>query len=384
MKLSKKSDIKLTVNGRVLSQALARILSVTDYVDCLETERKHLIAVNSKGCFVVGITPTAFACVRIEAEDVSVGTVAIDSKLLTGLIKNVTEVRIESNGSDLVVKGLKSRYKAVVPVLEIEDGTYVQFENDSSVDSKKRLSPEVVKALREGVKLSAVTDIYAEGSDVLTVIRLKKKGVIITCNDNFHASMYKCALKSPPAFTFNMAIPTRAFMLIDKFIEDTEVAFNVNDSSISVSNDDFIVSLPEEQASDHAYNQVPDYIKSLTNPKLEFDLESDQLTPVKNMMTISDKDTRMSIAVNSKALKLGLTTKSGSVSDSYPLDNVKGKASAHTDPRVFTDLLNKIDGRTVHFSFFEAESGVASCVTLLSKSDNSTLHQVCAVYGDSN
>jgi DNA polymerase III sliding clamp (beta) subunit (PCNA family) len=380
MKLSNKNP-ELTVSGRELGSAINRVMSITQYVDCLETERAHLLAVIKGKAYVVGITPTAFACINLPtAKDCKPGTVSFDTKSVTGLIKNVSDITLSTDGSMLEIKGVKTRYRAKIEVQEVLESTFVRFEEASSLGEGNPLPTDVIRYIRSGVKHTRLENTYDEGEEMLSLIEVTGKSVRVISYDNFHASMYAVKVKSKR--TMRLAIPTKAFSLIDKFIGDNDVAFEFTDSSVIVSCDDFIVSLPEQQVEDEIFRMIPDYIQSFKGPESEFSLTGTEMAPIKNMMVVSDKDTRMTIKIGKKSFDLSLETQSGSVSDSFKV-KASGRGSVvHTDPRLFLDLLSGASTDEIQFSFFAGKKGQSSNLTLKSTVGDARLYQVCAVYDE--
>ncbi|MNV25350.1 hypothetical protein D3C71_1164460 [compost metagenome] len=91
----------------------------------------------------------------------------------------------------------------------------------------------------------------------------------------------------------------------------------------------------------------------------------------------------MTFDVSTKGVKVNMTTKSGSVSDSFKAEVNGESRSVHIDPRIFNDLFKKVSGKEVPMEFFGGNKGTSSCFRIVSSlSKSARLTQIGTFYDE--
>ena len=381
MKLSSKPTLAFTAHAKELQQAITKVLSITQFVDCLDTERRHAMLVSDGKAYIAGITPDAFACIRIDnADATSDGSLIFDPTVVNGLLKGRDDLNVVGEKSQVTFSATKGKYSASTELAVFDEAELLRVTNVFEAPKAKKLKNSVISAIRAGIKAAELTNFYSD-EVILAYVKVGEKGVTVECADNFHVSCYQD--KTPSDNKFRFAIPTKTFSLIDRFIGESDAQFSLDGSQMRVQGKTFMVSLPETQAADVMFEQVSEYLKNLGKPITKITFDPAAMKTVDNMFAITTEDTKMSFNVGQKSVKVELTTKTGRVADAFKA-KVEGEArTAHIDPRIFNDLFKKVKGDQVPMDFFGGNKGVSSCFRIVSKqSDTARLTQIGTFYDD--
>ncbi|MNQ34445.1 hypothetical protein D3C85_479000 [compost metagenome] len=381
MKISIKPQLSFTAKVKDLQAAIAKVLSITSFVDCLDTERQIGMLVSEGVAHIVGITPDAFACVRIATESSNKdGALMFDPVIVQGLIKGRDELNVTADKSNLILNAVKGKYSAMTEIVLFEESDTVRIKSVFESTKAKKLKSDVIQAIRTGIKAAELTNFYSD-EVILSFVKISEKGVVIESADNFHISRYQDKTASKVSLRF--AIPTKTFGLIDRFIGDTDAQFALDGQQLCVRGDGYVVSLPETQAEDGMFDVVGQYLSSLKNPKTILKFNPEAMKTVDNMFAITTEDTRMTFDVSTKGVKVNMTTKSGSVSDSFKAEVNGESRSVHIDPRIFNDLFKKVSGKEVPMEFFGGNKGTSSCFRIVSSlSKSARLTQIGTFYDE--
>lgn len=382
MKITTKPTLQFEANAKEVQQAIQKVLSITQFVDCLDTERRHVMAVNDKAAYIMGLTPDAFACVKItDASNFKNGSLIFDPTVVQGLLKNKDALAFAGEGAELTMRALKGKYNAKIEFATLDEADQVRIEDALTASKAKKLANNVITAIRKGVKATELTNFYSDET-ILAYVKVGEKGVVVECADNFHVSCYRD--KTPSKTKFRFAIPTKTFSLIDKFIGESDAQFALDGSQLRVQGDKFVVSLPETQVDSDMFDQVPEYIKLLKdNAVTQINFNPSSMKTIDNMFAILNEDTKMAFKVAKKGVDISLTTRSGAVTDGFKA-TVKGEPrTVHIDPRIFNDLFKKINGDEVPMSFHVMKKGAASCFKIVSEqSETAQLIQIGTFYDE--
>jgi hypothetical protein len=381
MKLNPSPDLSLTSTDKAFISALQKVSSITFYVDCLDSERSHYVTVNKGIPYIIGITSDAFACVRIEdSEGYSDGTVGFDLKVVQGLLKNVGPINIKTTEGKLHMSAVKGRYKASTEFIEFDESNVTIVRNYMSAENSNSIDPDIIAALREGLKSCELTNFYSDDT-ILAYIRLSKGNVSVACADNFHVALYNHKVKNKLSMKF--AIPSRTFSVIDKFISGNKATIDIGLGRMRVAGENFVLCLPEVQVEDELFELVPSYIESLGKTVTRITFSRSDMKALDNMFAITDEDTKLQIAVREGKAKISLTTRAGSVSDIFKVE-MKGKPRvAHIDPRIFNDLFKKISDDEIPMEFYIGDKGASSCFKFsTSPSEDANLIQIGTFYDE--
>ena len=170
-----------------------------------------------------------------------------------------------------------------------------------------------------------------------------------------------------------MALPVKAFELIDKFIGTTKATFESANGRLRVNGPDFLLSIPETQAEDTMYSTTGLYKKLLKNPVSSFVFDTDAVGSVENMFALVEKDTKMTMKIGSREIGIEVSTPRGSVADSFKTKVEGDSLDIHVNPRIFMDLFRKVkDKKTIPLSLYHVR-GAASSFAFEVESDKATL-----------
>jgi hypothetical protein len=354
MKISQSPNLQFEAQAKELQQAIQKVVSITSFVDCLDTERRHAMLVSDGKAYIVGITPDAFACVCVgKSAGGKNGAFIFEPAKVQGLIKNRDGLSISGDKAELIVQALKGKYRATTELQLLDDADIVRLKDVFNPPKSKKLSREVIKAIREGIKAASLTNFYTDDI-ILSFVKVSEKGVVIESADNFHLSQYKAKVKSD--VTLRFAIPTRTFNMLDRFIGDSEPKISLNGSQLCIRGDDYVVSVPEIQEDEFKFSMVAEFLKSLPAPSMTVTFNPESLKAVDNMFAIVTEDTKMAMQFKDKGIKMKMLTKSGSVEDACKAQIKGDPRTIHVDPRILKDLFDKIKDDEVPMNLFKARN----------------------------
>ncbi len=381
MKISKNPALSFSANAKDVALAISRVHSLNQTVNCLDTDRFMLMAVIEKNPYIIGITPDSFAMQKIQNADVSSeGAFVFDVTTINGLLKNRDGISITGDKSSITIAALKGKYTARTEIAEIADEHIMRIKASTESQKANKLKSAVIEAIRNGVKCAELTNFYSDDV-ILAFITVGEKGIRVDCADNFHVASY--VDKTPSERKFRIALPVKTFTLIDKFIGESDAKFSTDESQLRVEGKDFTVIMPATQVDEDMFDLVPSYLKTLTKPITEFNLTAEALKITDNIFAIITEDTKMSLTVKSKSAKIEMTTRNGSVSESFKVAATGREHVAHIDPKIFGDLIKKIKGDELPFSFFEGAKGTTGCFRVISRpSKTSRLTQIGTFYAE--
>lgn len=381
MKIKTSPDLKFTTTDKALISAFQKVSSITFYVDCLDSERKHLMVSYKGKAYVIGITPDAFACVLLSDTEVEAeGGVAFDLKVVQGLIKNVGTVEVYTDSGKLHFKATKGRYKANTEYVEVEPVDANTIKEFSSSESTTALSPEVIESLKEGLNSCELTNFYSDET-ILAFIDIGKTAISVACADNFHVAWYQNNIKTKTQARF--AIPARTFSIVDKFVAGNKVEFGIGSGRMCIVGEEFILSLPEVQTEDDMFELVPTYVDSLDKSSTTIMISKSDMRSLENMFAITDEDTKLQMTLKDQKVKISLSTRSGGVSDMFKVKMKGTNRTVHIDPRIFNDLFKRVKNDDIPMSFHVGPKGASSCFMMkTAPSETSTLIQIGTFYDE--
>lgn len=368
MKLVENQNLAFSTQGKEIVSAFSRVKSVVSYVKA--DDAKFVIAVVGEEVFAIGISTDAMACIKVKgAVGSDAGVIGIDADLLCGVVKARGDMTFGVDGK-LKISEVKSRYKTMLEFREFDDKDITMLQQYLTPAKANTLSAEQIAILRTGVKQVELQNFYSD-EELLALIDIKDTGVIISCFDNYHVAQYLHKVESNTKL--RMALPTKAFALIDKFMAGEKAKFESANGRLRVAGSEFLLSIPETQVDDEMYSVVSIYRKALKDAATTFVFDTSAIDSVENMFALVDKDTKMSMIVGAKDVAIEVSTARGSVSDSFT-SKIDGKPqSIHVDPRIFMDLFKKVkDKKNVPLSLYHVR-GASSSFAFKTKMDDASL-----------
>lgn len=357
MKLVESSELEFTASGKDMAAALAKILAVTTYVK--SDDSKFIIAATKEGLYLIGASTDALACMKMGGEVKKVGTIRIDYEVVTGLLKSRTDLVFKAVKGQLAFKEKKSNFQAQINVNEFDadDIELVsrQLNDPSSVPMKKG----VVEKMRKAIKKVALTDVYS-GTELTVAAQFTEKSMTVFCYDPYHIAVFREKMKGMAPL--RLALPVKAFNVIDKFMETDEVKFSTSGGRLRAWSAEFIVSIPEVQHDESWFSGPTIYVKHISEMEerasLVFDMNATKT--INNMSALTDKDTRMAIQMSKGEVTLAVNGKGGRVTDKFSA-KTKGKdIDMRVDPRIFMDLFKKLEVDSVLMSVYKVPGATSS------------------------
>src|SRR5690606_19297038 len=124
----------------------------------------------------------------------------------------------------------------------------------------------------------------------------------ISCFDSYHVAQY--AKKFESGISMRLALPVKAFSMLDKFFTGKGVKFESANGRLRVSGENFLLSIPETQVGDEMYSIVGIYKQSLKKPTTSFMFDTKAVASVENMFALVDKETKMSMRISKKEVTI--------------------------------------------------------------------------------
>ena len=282
MKLTDSKNVIFHANAKDVIGAFSKVKGIVSYVKA--DDGKFVIATTKEGAFAIGVSTDAIACVKIEAEVISHGVIGVDCDLLCGVIKNRTNLQFEASGK-LKIKEAKGRYNSQIEILNFDDKDISLLQHYLTPTKSRSLSSAQIAVIRAGVKQVELQDFYGD-SVLLALIDVKEQGIVVTCYDNYHAAQYTKRIDSE--IKMRMALPTKAFALIDKIVAANKAKFETANGRLRIAGPDFLVCIPESQVDSEAFDLFTIYKKSLKNPVTQFVFDTNAVSSVENMFALVD------------------------------------------------------------------------------------------------
>ena len=347
---SSQSTFSFTASCKEIDTVLSRLGSV---VNMASSGSKSFLVVSYKSkVAILAFNTDTYVYIELgEAKSSGDGAFGFDPTYLQGLVKGRSNMTFTFTGSECEFQLVKGKYngKLVVLPVTVDQATTV----NSALSSKEKvdntiLNRDVLDALKEGISLTSIHDIYSGGS-LLSYIDLTSKGLLtVSCFDQHHFGHY--AIKAEQkGVTFKIALPGSHFQIIDKMVGGEEAKFFIKSESVRVEGQNFVLILPASQTEDRNHRIVADYIASLDAPDLLCETDLARLsTLTTNLFTIYSANTSFDLSYKEGTNSLGLTfsTNNGSASDSIQMVHKAGKSlKVKIEPRVFKDILGLIQGQ---------------------------------------
>jgi hypothetical protein len=368
LKLTENQNISFTATGKAVVDAFSKVKSVVSYVKA--DDGKFVLATVKDAVYAVGVSTDAVACIKVkDAVPEELGVIGIDADLLSGVLKNRGPMTFAVSGK-LKISEVKGRYTSQIEVNDFDHNDVAMLQQYLTPTKTAALSPAQIAVIRTGVKQVELQDFYGD-SVLLALIDVKEQGIVVTCFDNYHAAQFTQRIES--STKMRMALPTKAFAMIDKFVAGSKAKFENSSGRLRVAGPDFLICIPETQVEDDMYNLFSLYKKSLKNPVTSFIFDTKAVASVENMFALVDKDTKMAMNIFTKEVQIEVSTARGSVSDSFKTAVEGRQIAVHVDPRIFMDLFKKVkDRKDIPLSLYHVR-GASSSLAFKVKSNDATL-----------
>jgi DNA polymerase III sliding clamp (beta) subunit (PCNA family) len=376
MKIIAGGEVEFEAIGKDIAAAFAKITAVTTYVKADDT--KFVIAAVSSeegkenaGIFLIGFSTDAMASMRISGKAKKSGTIRVDAVTLAGLLKARGECEFKSGTGKIIFREKKSEFKASLDIMEFDDEDIRMLSLQFGEIQGVPIAKDVMDKLLDSVRKVALLDVY-HGHILPVIFDIGEKWLKVYCFDDFHVALFKQKIKNK--VPMRMALPTKVFSMVEKFIEDDDVKFSTGLGRFVASSKDFIVSIPETQLRDGDYTMALHYIKTLQelDPRASITFDTKATATVANMAVLTDQDTKMAITIDKEKTTLSVKGKGGVVSDSFKAKATGKPLDMRVDPRIFMDLFNKVKADEVTMVMYKIPAAMSTFM-LTNKLDNGTL-----------
>lgn len=378
MKIVAGNELAFEASGKDVAAAFTKITGVTTYVKAEDT--KYVIASIAKGdvkkgsgVYLIGTSSDALASIRLKGEAKKSGIVRVDAAVVSGMLKSRGDMEFSATGGKLSFKEKKGNFKANLDVTDFdaEDVRMLELQLNG-VTKTEPLSKEILDSIKNAVKCVMLTDFYA-GNNLPILFKLSEKSMHVYCYDPYHVAIYKTKIKK--GVPMQLALPSKAFSTIDKFLSGADAEFSTSDGRFRVKTPEYIVSIPETQLDEHYYTQPLIYLEALGSAKklCSVEVSTDAGKTIGNMAVLTDQETKMALTIDKKSVGLHVSGKGGSVSDSFKT-KVDGKPiDMRVDPRLFMDLFNKVKEKSVNMDVYFVGAGSMSSYVFSAKRDGGDL-----------
>lgn len=306
-------------------------------------QAQFMIGIYKKCVCVIGLSQESFALLSIPNSETasSSGLFSFDSQLLPGLIKGRSIMDFKFDGRECLFKQVKGRYTGKLTPLEVTEDTLTQLSNSVSekATSASSISADAWSAIKEGISSTAVKDVY-QNTTLLSYVSLSGGRLVVSSFDPQHFGLYRLKVEDDGS-SFKAALPQTHFNTIEQLTAGSDAKFALTKSRIRATGDGFIVALPATQAEERHFSMVPDFIKALPKPDFECLVEADKLMTISdNLFSLYNSNSNFVFKTKGNLLQLGLSTSSGSASDSLTVETTSKETKFNVDPRLFMDILN--------------------------------------------
>lgn len=331
----KKKAFSFSADCKALEQAVKSVAATVGSSAAL------FVGVYKKTIAVIGLSSDTFAlrCVPNATTDADAGLFAFDGAILPGLIKNRSVMEFAYKGNECTFSQVKGKYSGKLNTLDITEDQLTQLSDrvQEKVQGAVALSGEVLAQIRHGLAATAIKDVY-QNTALLSYVIIKGGRVQISSFDAQHFGLYKSKVDSD--VELRVALPQSHFTLVEQMAANEAVKFSVSQAGLRALGKSFIVALPATQAEDKHFTMVSDFIKAQQKPVYEASCDMEALVSVAdNLFTLYNTNSNFMLQSKGSALRLSLSTSSGSASDAIKAETKSKDMKMAVDPRLMNDVL---------------------------------------------
>jgi len=340
-------------DAKELSGILKKVDSVTRFSQSNDKlTHIHLICSYKSNVFVIGKTPDTFVAYLVPNAIADGDTVFnIDPVQLDGLIAKRNHMVATYTGREVELNEVKGRYSSKFKVrpLSPEQTPMVNEGLRHHLTGGNEMSAEVIERMVEGVRLCRIKDTVTQES-VVCRVTVDGKNMQVFSSSNWANSRYTTKLteKETP---FRFSLSVEMFDLVMKFCGKNKVNFYADSNSFAAEAEDFVLTLPPQQATDQDYAYADMVENAMGAPLVAMTITEDLTAPFDNIFTLVDvkKFTSVSVKVSGKDMEIGFDNDSGSVRDSLRLTkSVERPFEAQLDIRIMREMLRNIGKEKEH------------------------------------
>lgn len=361
------TDFSFKVSAKELEGGIGKVAAV---LSAAGRQDKNFVLLAVKGKVVlIGYNPDTYVYVLMKTgEAEGNGNFGFLSNLMQGVVKGRNDMTFSFKGGDVSFKDSKSKYAGSFHTIEVSSDqinvvnmkfvSQAEKEEKDSKDPKKLklhsvstsiLPRQVLDALKEGVALTSIKNIY-NGETLLSFMQLDEKGILtVSAFDNHHFGMYRAKVDAG-GMTFRAALPSSHFMIIERMVEGTKASFHVLNESVRVEGDGFALVLPATQSDPRNFASIPTFVKALPEPSMSARCSAAELNSLtENLFTLHSVNTAFELIheKGSKSLQVKFKTTHGEAQDALKLDaKISKNSHVKLDPRLLRDLLGLVKSQS--------------------------------------
>ncbi len=330
-------SFSFSADCKALEQSIKKVVAVAG------PQSAFFIAIFKKKICVLGMGTDTFALLAVpntETTDTG-GIFGFAAEILPGLIKGRSVMEFKFNGSECQYNQVKGRYAGKVTAESVTDDQIETLLSriDDKVKGTTAIDADTWSAIKIGINATGVKDVY-QNTTLLSYVTLTKDGKLqVSSFDPQHFGLYRTKVSG--GAQFKAALPQSHFSLIEQLSGGGDTSFSVTQTRLRATGPGFMAVLPATQAEDRHFNMVPDFLKNLPTAEYEAVGSVEKMSAITdNLFTLYNANSNFTIKAKADALTIGLSTSSGSASDSVKVKTTSKTISLSVDPRLFMDVLS--------------------------------------------
>ena len=356
------NQFSFSADCKALEQSIKRVSAIAGQ------DATNFLGIKGGKLHVFTLSPDTFAMLEVPNSDTSSkdSIFGFDATQFSGLVKGRAVMEFKYTGAECQFKQLKGKYSGKIIAISVSEDELAQIaEKSSAKSSSATLSPDDIVDIKSALAATAIADVY-QNTKLLSYISLGSGKLEVTSFDGQHFGMFR--LRTDSKASFKAVLPAAHFTTVEQLSCGSDTKFNITDTGLKAHGKGFSVSLPATQSDEKHHTLVADFIKSLPKPTYECTVDMESLSTVlDNLYSLYSSNTTFAVTAKGQSLTIGLSTSSGSASDSIKVAVVSGDAASFSvDPRLFVDIVRlakanktmtmKVTSKVV--SFVQSDKGV--------------------------
>lgn len=321
---------------KALEQSIKKVSTVVG-----GQQAAYFIGVAKGALYVLALSADSFVMLTVPNSETSSkeGIFGFDISVLPGLIKNRSVMEFKYAGTDCQFTQVKGKYSGKINTIGVTDDQLSQIATKASekASGTVKLTSEQLAAIKQGLQATGVKDVY-QNTTLLSYVVLKAGKLQVSSFDAQHFGYFNCKCEGAD---FRAALPQTHFSVIDQLAAGGDMQISITNNGLRARGKTFLVTLPATQSEDRHFTLVSDFIKSLSKPVYEAEVDVESLTAVAdNLFTLYNANANFSIKAKGDIFTLGLSAASGSASDSIKVKGAGKEIKLSVDPRLLMDILS--------------------------------------------
>lgn len=359
-------NFSFTGNANDFINSLNRVMEVTGYVTKNDIGRFHIGVAHKGKFYLIGYSDETHCILEVPGFEAKKNgaVLLLEPDKLKSLFKKRGDIEFTYDGK-LNYKAVKGRFSGNVSCGSIGADQLPRIKRiiKTSAVKSDALCPRLLKAIRDGVRRTNISDPHMDKS-LLSYIIYSKSKLIVSNADPLHLAHYEEKVKTKAVENIKLALPANMFSIIDRFLDEEDAAFSMSSSSFSVASDTFCVGFPPVQTQEENFNLTKNYITSLGSKTLacSFTLDTAFKDAQESLKSLTDNGERYTLTAKKKKVTLSVGSDFGKASDAFDVDDLvikdKGDISVRIDPKILNDLLPLIGNDPFPFELHKRNGAI--------------------------